>query len=58
MEKKSYREGFEAALGLCIKEMEKSGSKEAALARLSELMTDVKNKRVDRLKELLAGSET
>jgi hypothetical protein len=50
---KSYRVGFEAALELCITETAKAGSKEKALAKMTEFLGLVKDDKMERLREML-----
>ncbi len=55
LDNESWRVGFEAALDLCISEVEKAKSLEGAAVAISEFRRDVKDDKVERLKEMLAA---
>ena len=53
MDSESWRVGFESALELCISETRKSASKEVALAMMYGFLDDVKDDKIERVKEML-----
>lgn len=55
LDNESWRVGFEAALDLCVSEVEKVRSLGEAAAAISEFRRDVKDDKVERLKEMLAA---
>ena len=55
MDNESWRVGFEAALDLCIAETKKADNIENAIARMSEFLNDVKDDKIERLKEMLTN---
>jgi hypothetical protein len=51
----SYRDGFEDSLELCLEEVNKAKGKQDALQRLQYLLGLVKERKFDRIKEMLGA---
>lgn len=51
----SYREGFEDSLELCLEEVGKSKGKQDAIQRIRYLLGLVKERKFDRIKEMLGA---
>lgn len=49
----SYRDGFEAATELCLKELNEADSKEKASEKLQYILSLVKEDKLEKIKQML-----